>query len=399
MRKWFYFLATISLVHHVIDILSPDVTTIYPQSSIQQPHILSVPMPPASRRLLLLASSTGLAASSATYLYLNQSHSRRRRTFHPSLDKHEFTAWTVARKQVLSDSNSILTLVPPVPARNDQGKQEEEEGVLDKLWKRGTWSVQVKNGSLMVGREYTPLPPALLHGASSTLVRATGETSRLLHNLAEGAQIELRGPETGMKLPETVEEVLFLAGGTGVAPALQIAHTSLLRGRQRLGTTRMTLLWANRQRQDCHGGNTHASLLQSQSFWSKTWPFTQPSPSLSRARDEEAHSIVQQITSYGPAIRTAYFVDNEGSYVTPDYLRTVLTRLESECSQQQRLLQKEKEKEATKLLVVSGPPGFVEYFAGPKTWTDGRERQGPLGGILGRLKDEGMLEGWKVYKL
>jgi cytochrome-b5 reductase len=48
-----------------------------------------------------------------------------------------------------------------------------------------------------------------------------------------------------------------------------------------------------------------------------------------------------------------------------------------------------------KLLFVSGPEGFVNFLAGPKRWEDGEEKQGALGGVIGRMG----LKGWKVWKM
>jgi hypothetical protein len=48
-----------------------------------------------------------------------------------------------------------------------------------------------------------------------------------------------------------------------------------------------------------------------------------------------------------------------------------------------------------KLLLISGPEGFINYSAGPKKWEGGKEGQGKVAGLLGqaRLKD------WIVWKL
>ena len=53
------------------------------------------------------------------------------------------------------------------------------------------------------------------------------------------------------------------------------------------------------------------------------------------------------------------------------------------------------------LLFVSGPDGFIEYFAGAKRWANGMELQGPVGGILGRLKAQfpESMNDWLVLKL
>lgn len=51
--------------------------------------------------------------------------------------------------------------------------------------------------------------------------------------------------------------------------------------------------------------------------------------------------------------------------------------------------------QSRKLIVVSGPDGFVDYLVGPKRWSGGKECQGPVGGLIGRLD----LKGWGVEKL
>lgn len=51
--------------------------------------------------------------------------------------------------------------------------------------------------------------------------------------------------------------------------------------------------------------------------------------------------------------------------------------------------------EGGNLIVVSGPEGFIKYFSGPKVWVNGREGQGRIGGVLGKMG----LEGWRVWKL
>ena len=49
----------------------------------------------------------------------------------------------------------------------------------------------------------------------------------------------------------------------------------------------------------------------------------------------------------------------------------------------------------SKVILVSGPDGFIEHWAGKKLWVGGREVQGPVGGVLGQMD----LTGWKVFKL
>lgn len=48
-----------------------------------------------------------------------------------------------------------------------------------------------------------------------------------------------------------------------------------------------------------------------------------------------------------------------------------------------------------KMILVSGPEGFINYMAGPKLWAQGTEVQGPLRGIISELD----LKGWATWKL
>jgi hypothetical protein len=51
------------------------------------------------------------------------------------------------------------------------------------------------------------------------------------------------------------------------------------------------------------------------------------------------------------------------------------------------------------LLMVSGPEGFINAFAGPKRWAEGKELQGPVGGMIRKLMGETLGRGWLVLKL
>jgi len=51
--------------------------------------------------------------------------------------------------------------------------------------------------------------------------------------------------------------------------------------------------------------------------------------------------------------------------------------------------------EGPKLLFISGPEGFVNHFAGPKRWEDGKEGQGVVAGVIGKMK----LRDWTIWKL
>ncbi|KAF2156277.1 hypothetical protein K461DRAFT_275394 [Myriangium duriaei CBS 260.36] len=462
-------------------------------------------MPPPSRLRPLLYLTTASASGLAAY-HLTPS----RRPY--ALDASTFQPWTLLAKHPLSATNGVLTLSPPSssttirpqgskvpaapstsrPGASTDGDRAEKlvpaRTPYDDLYKSGTWSVEAKHPQLMVSREYTPLPPYPPMVPASTsaaeqeeevetldlLIRKDGETSRFLHSVpsaqevqdgrrggglgAGAGKVELRGPHVSLHVPEdtVVEEVLFLAGGTGVAPALQMAWGGVLRACERsAGTmtgvggsggigTHMTLLWASRGREDCEGGETDGGLRERKGRWPWSRGTLGSSSTASDSITEDKASIsgdttvsrpesrivahiralqsastsfspstpfTAAATSSDPKLEVAYFVDAESSFITPAYLRKVLQRSSSRTvstntpaststsSSSSSQLDQSGGGLGMKLLIVSGPPGFVAHFAGEKIWADGVEQQGPLGGVLGELRREGLLKGWRVWKL
>jgi len=105
------------------------------------------------------------------------------------------------------------------------------------------------------------------------------------------------------------------------------------------------------------------------------------------------------------AFAVEYFVDEDDTFIKHGDIRRILTRAQAkavvEADQQAKLQQQLGKVEVTqqtrgaKLILVSGPEGFVDYWAGRKRLEDGKEVQGPLGGALGEMD----LKGWKAWKL
>ena len=224
------------------------------------------------------------------------------------------------------------------------------------------WSLQVKQPQLQIARSYTPLPPKEMAAKSEPgdvefLIRKDpqGEVSSYLHKLPLGARIDLRGPQLEYTIPQNVDEILFLAGGTGIAPALQVVHT-LLKARS-LSTTRLPrihILWANRQQ-------------------------------------EEPLQVLKELeSSCREELSLQYFVDDQKTFITKD----VITQCLLKSSERGRNASK-MDSAGRKLVLISGPEGFVNYYAGPKVCKGGSERQGQLGGLLKNAK----LNGWEVWKL
>lgn len=308
-----------------------------------------------------------------------------------SLNPHTFTPYTLVSKQPVSSTSAIFTL------RNRDGGPDPE--AVREGWKRSVWSVQVKQPQLQIARAYTPLPPGpnapfTRDGGSGDvrlLIRQEegGEVSTYIHGLPEESTVEIRGPNIECELPHDIREVIFLAGGTGIAPAMQVAQAL---GR-RTGS-RMHILWANRRREECIGGvGDETQIIGGRlGWWKSFFGISQPDGQQTLADGQRSHGkgvLVQELEAlkerYSPqskGMTIQYYVDEEKTFIKPG---DVAKRLG---------LNREEEK-GSKVILVSGPDGFIEYWAGKKLWRDGREVQGPLGGVLGQMD----LKGWSVFKL
>jgi cytochrome-b5 reductase len=296
-----------------------------------------------------------------------------------TLDERKFQPFAIISKEPVSSTSSIYTLQPGFEPKSDPYAE---------LWARGVWSVEFKQPQLQIARSYTPLPPKqdTAPGNLRFLIRREhkGEVSNYLDRLRVGAIIDVRGPRIEYEIPENVSEVVFLAGGTGIAPALQVLHT-VLKQRSREGEARkkprIHILWANRRREDCVDGSKPAS----RGWWRWSQPVT--------TTDQPPNKIVLELQdlkkAYEGKIKIDYMVDEEGTFIDKAKISKATSGSRSSNNGTESV------RSGTKLLLLSGPDGFVNYFAGPKEWRDGREEQGKLGGVLAGLQ----LNDWRVVKL
>lgn len=267
--------------------------------------------------------------------------------------------------------------------------------------------------------------------------------STYLSRLRAGDVVEIRGPHFGFDLDvrlgetaaaagaseggeETKKKVVVLAGGTGLAPALQVAEWAL--GRDGV---EVQILWANRSGVDC-------AACQRLPVESRGW-FSRGAAVLDeRHGKEEPSALGRQIRELqaayerqGRKLDVKCAVDEEGSVVKArDIMNAVgkseqvqdLSSLSCHFHSQQRLEYSTQESDASdggqdgakesvaarhctcvgmggkgkNLFIVSGPDGFVSAFVGPKIWADGGERQGSVGGMVSELMKE-QPENWKNW--
>jgi len=260
---------------------------------------------------------------------------------------------------------------------------------------RAIKSVLFKQPQLQIARAYTLLPaePGQSPDELRFLIKRErgGEVSSYLHRLETGAEVEIRGPNAEYTLPEErVRKVVFIAGGTGIAPALQAAKAV------RADEADVHILWANRHREDCEGGKSDT--LSAQTSWSETFagwfsPFSTPGKdakaqdtAVERRPKSEIVRRLEALKREGQGrVAVDYFVDDEERFIKPVEATTLVRASFSP----------EAKPDGKNLLFVSGPEGFVNAWAGPKEWRDGNELQGPLGGVLSKLD----LRDWEVVKL
>lgn len=291
------------------------------------------------------------------------------------------------------------------------------------------WSVEFKQPEVQIARHYTPLPP--LDGEDTKAgdlrfyVRAVpgGEMSSYLGRLGVGRQMWLRGPHSGFNIADRLgdqKHVVFLAGGTGIAPGMQVAKAVL----DADSTATVNLLWAIRKNEELQ-----STAQQTQRTW---WQFLSGSASGLRDVDVDiqfpspiGRELVALKARYGNRLAIKVAVDEDKAFIQERDIRDAVnsvpithTSLANEScrlhSQLMHTVSSEFEEQGEtcvcsappggagkSLILVSGPEGFVSHLSGPKAWVQGVETQGPVGGIIAKMQrgDQAFKNDWIVLKL
>ena len=334
---------------------------------------------------VIVVSITAFVAYELYYWQTNPSRSL-------ILNPRFFTPFILEKRDKVSSTSCILNL-KSVPAGQNTDNVTE-------AWQMGVWSVLVIQPELQIARAYTPLPPR--DGDAPEQLRLfvrqepNGEVSTFLSTIYRGTLVHCRGPHVEYEVPTDVDEVLFIAGGTGIAAALQVAHT-LFKYRTALPdqSPKLRILWANRRREDSYQGQD-STLTQRIQEKGNAW-FGRPAPKPEDSPENAATELSQPQTplvdelealkSRNPGqMEINYYIDEEDTYVTESVLRRYLSSNEPQSDDQPA---------RKKIVLIAGPDGFVSYYAGPKYFRKGVEVQGPLDGLLRKIDPKG----WEVWKL
>ena len=305
----------------------------------------------------------GFGFNYLAWLYLEAKKRREE-----GLNQKIFIPFILTDKEPISSTCSIFTLQPLSKPNNTD--------IYAEAWKKGIWSVEFKQPQLQISRFYTPLPTIPTEDGETANLRFLirkedgGEVSNYLHKLETGSLIELRGPKVEYEVPEEVDAVLFVAGGTGIAPALQIAYT-LSKRRMKPNDKSVKILWANRRAEDLKLFSADPFV---KSFLNLQSQNTQRDLMTNRA--PRVFQGVRDIDDLGKqqAIEIHCYVDEEYTWIKQDNVRAQFSEFAARTKDLKNML-----------VVVSGPDGLVSYLAGPKQWRHGIQEQGELGGLMKRV--------------
>lgn len=333
------------------------------------------------------------------------------------LNKERFVAYDLTSRTAISPTSFILEVSP----RNPANASTYLEGEASSKWRFPQWSVEFKQPEVQIARHYTPLPPLSDAEAREGVLRfyvrtiPGGEMSSYLGRLGPGSEIWVRGPHAGFdvagRLGARGKKVVFLAGGTGIVPGMQVARAVLDSDK----SATVSLFWAVRKREELQS----AAKSEGLSWWTK--------PSLLDVKDDmdKPSPVGRELQilkkAYGERLEIKVAVDEEKTAIDQKTVQSALattttsTRDDApECRlHSQRMLQMAPEFEeqghdcacgpeaGRHLLIVSGPVGFVSRLAGPKAWVQGIETQGVVGGIVGQVmkSNAGLARDWLVLKL
>ncbi|KAL2264307.1 hypothetical protein VTK26DRAFT_7912 [Humicola hyalothermophila] len=282
-----------------------------------------------------------------------------------------------------------------------------------------------------------------------------GEVSSYLARLKVGDVVELRGPrlgfdvraragvagasagsdqgeastsswagvEDGSRESEEKKKVVFFAGGTGIAPALQAARALFSVPHRRSEGVEMEVVWANRRREDCEKDGAVIAMLEelrrkSGGRFSYSCTVDEEGSYIDAGRIarttgvSRAHSSGGGLWSFGSGGHiqdsgqvSTTVISNACRYHSVEKLVGSDDNDSPVGTDGERCECRDESGKPVaggkNLLMFSGPDGFISYYTGAKVWWGGKELQGPVSGVVGELKRRypSLAKDWLVLKM
>ncbi|KAH8118356.1 ferredoxin reductase-like C-terminal NADP-linked domain-containing protein [Phellopilus nigrolimitatus] len=283
-------------------------------------------------------------STSALYLWFLNASASRKMSLRP-LSHDYFIPATLISTEKTNENTKLLRL------------SLSHEVASKTIKPQSIWSVYVKDSDIQVERPYTPLEGISASGEMVFWIKKYphGEVGRWLHSKLPGEKIELRGPEqTWIWENGTWDNIVMIAGGTGIAPFYQLLHSQFAQNSKVGSSTKFTLLHSYRSPSelppDC--------ILKSLSSWAEENP-----------RQLEIRTFVDNLD--GSIHKNGLAMGR----ISKSDITSVLKAMHGKT-----------------VVLVCGPEPMLNALAGPK----GRDHsQGHVGGILGQLNDNSFAV-WKL---
>ncbi|KAH6611333.1 Vacuolar amino acid transporter 3, partial [Trichoderma cornu-damae] len=320
------------------------------------------------------------------------------------LNAESFVPYTITSREAISPTSFVFTVSP-----HSHNPSLPYLAPSTSSWRYPLWSVEFKQPQVQIARHYTPLPPREGQDASDGSLRfyvraiGGGEMSTYLSRLGVGRDVWLRGPHVGFHVTSrlgSMSNVVFLAGGTGVVPAMQVAEAVL----EQSPEARVSLLWAVRKREELQ----HVDGPVRRPSWWRLWLTSTRRPMELPHELQNPSPIARQLeaikATYGDRLRIQVAIDEEQTQFRESDLQNAISSGHRRDLSPRRavaapgcrlhdpsMLEMAPEFETPaaadgcecgagagkNLFMVSGSDGFIAHYAGPKRWLGGQQVQGP----------------------
>lgn len=299
-----------------------------------------------------------------------------------------FNVFKIQSMEEIAPASRLYRISPQAAHIESPSLEESSDDTLPLVW-----SIELKQPHLQIARRYSPLPAKQTNeGTDQSLDKDLqlyisgkhgGEMSRYIFSLLPGSSIEARGPFVEYRAPKSLKELVLIGGGTGIAPLLQAAARGL-----EIPDCKVQILWANRELDACRGALIERTdrLSSMANIWTGLLDLFQgPSQPVEQHTPGPIVAAVGSLQAQHPdRLTLRCFVDEQNSFISAGAIQQSLSNASA--------LPVDPDPQS-RLVLVCGSDGFIDYVAGSKPALG----QGPVGGLL--ASTEARSQGWSVWKL